>query len=63
MKADIDAAIEFLSQQYSSDQSLEETNTKIKVMLTIGYQYMFKIISTLEIMVIKEENQSQKIIL
>jgi hypothetical protein len=62
LKADIDAAIEFLSQQYSSDQSLEETNTKIKVMLTIGYQYMFKIISTLEIMVIKEENQSQKII-
>ena len=62
LKADMDATIEFLSQQYSSDQSLEETNAKIKVMLTVGYQHMFKIISTLEIMVIKEENQSQKII-
>lgn len=60
IKADIESTVEFLSSMYITDPS--EFETKIKLLSTMGYTHLFKIMSTLEIAIIREENQSNKIL-
>jgi len=59
MKADIDSTVEFLSSMYITDSS--EFETKVKLLTTVGYTHLFKIMTTLEIAIIREDNQSNKI--
>lgn len=60
MKADIDSTIEFLASMYITDSS--EFETKVKLLTSVGYIHLFKIMSTLEIAIIREDNQSNKIL-
>lgn len=60
MKTYIESTVEFLSSMYITDSS--EFETKVKLLTTVGYTHMFKIMSILEIAIIREENQSNKIL-
>jgi hypothetical protein len=59
-KAKIETAIDYMNTQYSRDHTTTDTN--IKNMLTTGYQHIFELNSMLDIHIIKEENQSNKIL-
>jgi hypothetical protein len=54
------SAIEFYSSMYSSNHM--ELDDKIKTMLSTGYIFLFKIMSALELLIIRKENQSNKIL-
>ena len=60
LKSDIESSIEFYSSMYSSNHM--ELDDKIKTMLSTGYIFLFKIMSALELLIIREENQSNKIL-
>ena len=56
LKHEYEAAIEFFTIITSSD-----FDTMLKSLSTTGYMHLFKIMTTLEIAIIREENQSNKI--
>jgi hypothetical protein len=58
LKSELDIAIMYFSSVIASDNNVDD---KIKSLLTVGYSHVFKIMSHLEIAMIKEENQSTKI--
>jgi hypothetical protein len=57
IKPEMDTAIEFLNNVIT----LGDFDVMIKALLTTGYMHLFKIMSTLELAIIREENQSNKI--
>ena len=57
IKPEIDTAMEF----FSSVIMTFDFDVIIKTLLTTGYMHLFKIMSTLELAIIREENQSNKI--
>jgi predicted nucleotidyltransferase len=57
IKPEIDIAIEF----FSSIITTSDIDIMIKALMATGYMHLFKIMSTLELAIIREENQSNKI--
>ena len=60
IKTELDKAVAFLETMYSFDSDSIDVN--IKGMLTTGYMHIFKINSMLKLLMIKEDNQSNKIL-
>ena len=58
IKPEIDTAIEF----FSSIITTPDFDVMIKTLLSTGYMHLFKIMSSLELAIIREENQSNKIL-
>jgi hypothetical protein len=57
LRKELDLTIDFCSKQYVSDNILD-----VNTILTVGLDHFMKISSYLEIIIVNEENQSDKII-